>query len=154
MVQRLLKAAQKAVKSATGGFGKKRVIERRLLPVLEKNKKLLVVHDLIENSQRFVIPPHQRSVTALVALLRGANGQGPLPLFGSTNVGEISGTSHRVTSFIEDGVEYDVLMFAFCNILGVEPGTELQALAEHTFMVKPLRSHPLAKDIKRVLNIA
>ncbi len=156
MVTKLAKAAAGVI---TGAFSSKngKVDERRLLPILQRKQELFVVGKK-DQPEGFRIEPKVRAVVALVELFRGTEDEpGPFLLFNqTTNIVDLAPghRGKRVPLFVDRHIEFDVVAFHLCTMLGGGKESEqVSRMQEHGFVLRPLKSHPLAADIKRVLHI-
>ncbi len=159
MANRIVGAAVGAAQSVVGVFSAKKpkVTERRLLPILQRGQKLFVVGKA-DDFGGFVVPPKMRAISVLTNLLRGTKEiPGPIPFFNKTTyVVDLAADCrrNRANSFIERHIEYDVIVFHLCSVLG--KGSEQQQVCEMEksgFSLCPLNEHSLVVDMKRVLRI-
>jgi hypothetical protein len=159
MVKNMAKAAVGAVMGVAGAFSsqKPKVTERRLLPIFQQGQKLFVVGKK-DQAEGFRIEPKVRAVVALVELFRGTKDEpGPFLLFNqTTNVVDLAPghRGKRVPLFIDGHVEFDVVAFHLCTMLGGGKESEqVERMNDHGFVLRPLKDHPLAADIRRVLHV-
>jgi hypothetical protein len=136
---------------------KPKVTERRLLPILQRRQELFVVGKK-DQPEGFRIEPKVRAVVALVELFRGTEDEpGPFLLFNqTTNVVDLSPghRGRRVPSFVDRHIEFDLVAFQLCTVFGGGKESEqVERMKEHGFVLRTLKSHPLAADIRRVLHV-
>jgi hypothetical protein len=149
---------RRIIAAAVGVFSpSKKVIRRRLLPVLKLGQEHFVI-EIVNDAEGLDLPPKRHASSALVALFRGTKDTpGPLPLFNkATNIiDQVSSVQQlRSAKFVSDHVEYDVVVFHLCTYLGQpDKSMQLDEMEKHGFTLTSIHNHQHTNEIKNVLSI-
>lgn len=139
----------RAALAVTGAFNQK-VTTRRLLLALKYEGEFYVIE--AKDPNRFNFGKFESATDKAYSILSN-QGKGPWPLFNQINMIR-KGAKYRCGSFPCESIEYHALLIADCGMLGQAEGTSpFEALEAHKLTLMPLQAHPLAVDIRRVLQL-